>query len=660
MVQGYYTLEEAAQILGMEADKLSHMAQHREIRAFADGRTWRFRIQDVEEMARRLGLGSNPDLTLGETEAAKSPSPTPKGAASPPPKGGSKPSGEEGVFDFSLAPAQDSMEIDPEIVVESGGRKSGARSPAPSPTPKAGSDSDVHLVFDVTDDFSIASDSDVKVEDSGVVKGPRSGAQGPKSGTPGAKSGAQGSKSGPQGSKSGPQGPKSGVPGAKSGPRKTSMSPDPSKSGQRKKTMMAPGARSDSGVRLIPMDEEAVSMEANMPSSATDSAVRLEKDSGSKKKDGAGAGADADDLALTTQEIDLDAELRKAAESAQGKKPKSKVKPKTDVKKGDLQMPDSGSFELADTGQELPPPPKPASPSAPTSLRSKQQGSDFELAAQDDDSDEVSLGELAPPTDVTSGVNLSGINLDKPADSGINLGKSESRNDSLEFELSLDEPDSSETKGAAPVEEVDSSGEFELTLDESGGLAPLEEEAAAEGGDKDIFETDFDMPALDEESGSEAVALDDSDTELESSDFDLSLGGGEESGSQVVALEDEEADEGAATVAAPAGRRGGVSLEEDLEAEGLDEDLMPGEGEEEPEGDEELAGGRVAVVAAAPASWGLLPGITMCFCVPVMILASMVSFELLHGMWGYKQAYKSSGILVKPLADMLGYPLPGD
>src|SRR5262249_6643137 len=71
MVQGYYTLEEAARVLGMIPDKLSQMAQRREIRAFADRGTWRFRTQDVEEMARRLGRGSSPELQLGEAGAAK-------------------------------------------------------------------------------------------------------------------------------------------------------------------------------------------------------------------------------------------------------------------------------------------------------------------------------------------------------------------------------------------------------------------------------------------------------------------------------------------------------------------------------------------------------------------------------------------------------------
>ena len=53
MVQGYYTLEEAARILGLSTDELNQMREHHEVRAFADRGTWRFRTQDIEEMARR-------------------------------------------------------------------------------------------------------------------------------------------------------------------------------------------------------------------------------------------------------------------------------------------------------------------------------------------------------------------------------------------------------------------------------------------------------------------------------------------------------------------------------------------------------------------------------------------------------------------------------
>src|SRR5205807_2558621 len=92
--------------------------------------------------------------------------------------------------------------------------------------------------------------------------------------------------------------------------------------------------------------------------------------------------------------------------------------------------------------------------------------------------------------------------------------------DSSEVELSLDEGGGSSelevdlepAKGAG-----DSDSEFELTLDDSGASSPLSDSA-----DRDIFETDFEVPSLEVESGSEAVALDE-ETDLENSDFDLAL-----------------------------------------------------------------------------------------------------------------------------------------
>ena len=43
MVQGFYTLEEAATFLKMAPEELNRMAQKREIRAFADRGTWKFK-----------------------------------------------------------------------------------------------------------------------------------------------------------------------------------------------------------------------------------------------------------------------------------------------------------------------------------------------------------------------------------------------------------------------------------------------------------------------------------------------------------------------------------------------------------------------------------------------------------------------------------------
>ena len=72
----FYTLEEAARHLGMSPEDLKAKAQSREVRAFLDGGTWRFRAADVDELARRQGLGSDAELRLSDLEV-----PTPGASA---------------------------------------------------------------------------------------------------------------------------------------------------------------------------------------------------------------------------------------------------------------------------------------------------------------------------------------------------------------------------------------------------------------------------------------------------------------------------------------------------------------------------------------------------------------------------------------------------
>src|SRR5262249_43512793 len=117
----------------------------------------------------------------------------------------------------------------------------------------------------------------------------------------------------------------------------------------------------------------------------------------------------------------------------------------------------------------------------------------------------------------------------------------------IDFELSLDSGASSMRLGPSGKRPAESDSEFELTLDDSDPLAtPVGEGAAAADEPKgDIFETDFEIPALDDTSGSEAVNLEEADTDLESSDFDLALEEGDatsedESGSQVVVIDEDE------------------------------------------------------------------------------------------------------------------------
>src|SRR6185312_5923631 len=64
----FYTLEEAARVLGMSPEELKTQAQQRKVRAFMDSGSWRFRVADVDELARRSGMGSDPDLSLSDLD----------------------------------------------------------------------------------------------------------------------------------------------------------------------------------------------------------------------------------------------------------------------------------------------------------------------------------------------------------------------------------------------------------------------------------------------------------------------------------------------------------------------------------------------------------------------------------------------------------------
>ncbi len=64
----FYSLQEAARVLGMSPDELKQKAQQREVRAFQDRGDWQFRTADIDELARRRGMGSDPDLSLSDLD----------------------------------------------------------------------------------------------------------------------------------------------------------------------------------------------------------------------------------------------------------------------------------------------------------------------------------------------------------------------------------------------------------------------------------------------------------------------------------------------------------------------------------------------------------------------------------------------------------------
>lgn len=242
---------------------------------------------------------------------------------------------------------------------------------------------------------------------------------------------------------------------------------------------------------------------------------------------------------------------------------------------------------------------------------------DLELT---DDSDEVPVGQRSKkkrPGD-------SGINLQDPADSGISLEK-----ESSEFELQLEPgmagPKTAPVKRDGPktdplkrgAKKDDSDSEFELTLDEPSDVAAT---AFDSGEQKDIFETDFELPAIDDSSSEDRA----SDSNLDESDFDLAADDGtsEDSASEVVAIEEDETSE---------------------------DDLEPIEDEEM-----DARPTPAAAMVAAPTAWGPLPIIALVPCTAVMFVVGMMGYELLNSMWGHQTRTPVPGFFVKTVAGMFG------
>jgi excisionase family DNA binding protein len=543
-MQKYYTLEEAARVLRATPDQLREMAKKNQVRAFQDRGNLRFRSTEIDELARERGLGSEPDLPLGE--AARS---------------DVVPLGEE--------PRKGSS------------RKKGPRTPS-SPPPKASSDSDVRLVDD-SGDLSFSIHEEETPEE---------------------------------------QPPESSV-------RLVGMD--------------------DSGDSDVKLEQKG---EKGRPKSASDSDIRLDEKV-ARQRD-----AEGSDDALVTEEIDLDAEAEALSGSAAGQgppSPESSVLPTSspfELSESDL-GPESGEEAGQGNGINLGEPSDlgisleqggseqlefeeglaPVESEESGEIEDTDSSSDFELSVDDDSvqlkDDSSSEFELSLDEESMQLQDDSSSEFELSLDPDSPVASDES---SSEFELSLDseEVDSSSDFELEPVAGEDSDSEFELTLDEEGGLGVEEE--------RDIFETDLAIPSG--ESGSEAVALEDVDADLEDSDFDLDIMEGEE---EPVVDVGEDADAGAATVAQ---RRRPLREEE----EDLDLEVAPAAEEEE----EEVA----APVAAAPATWGPLPAIFLIPAVIVLFLVSLMSFEMVNGMWGYKKSTPVGKLIVHKLAKQFDDSLP--
>jgi len=177
MSKKYLSIEEAAEMLGMDTSELNRLRERGEVRAFADRGTWKFKAEDVEKLQRTRQADSDPDvplqnfslddddsseLVLGdEEELSEQPTIIRRGQDD-----GNSDSDVRLFFD-------DSMRVDDAPLVPLSDSDSDVR--LASEKSASASDSDVRLVGETVSDVRLGggsgSDSDVKlVSGSGVLK----------------------------------------------------------------------------------------------------------------------------------------------------------------------------------------------------------------------------------------------------------------------------------------------------------------------------------------------------------------------------------------------------------------------------------------------------------------------------------------------------------
>ena len=123
----YLSLDEAAQKLGLRNDELNRLREKGEVRGFADRGTWKFKVEDIEELARSRQADSSPEVPMYI------------------------PSEDDSSDDFVSLGNPDSafaMGGDSAMVIEDEGEADDPTVIRKSRDPLSSSDSDVRLVFD--------------------------------------------------------------------------------------------------------------------------------------------------------------------------------------------------------------------------------------------------------------------------------------------------------------------------------------------------------------------------------------------------------------------------------------------------------------------------------------------------------------------------------
>jgi len=282
-------------------------------------------------------------------------------------------------------------------------------------------------------------------------------------------------------------------------------------------------------------------------------------------------------------------------------------------------------------------------PSSVIDALQPESGSDFELTALEEGSDEFESTPMAKPSDsdvTAADPGFSGINLSRPSDSGINLQMAPG--------LGLD-------AGASSIELAPLSGDdikVHTPSAKAGKKPPLSATPppSTRKGEKDIFDdTDFEVDALASDGDS-----DDKTVQLEAaSDFELEEA---DTGSEVFAIDEEDVDQNAATAMGPA------LLEDEGEDDGFEQATsgeMASAWDVESEGEGDASAGRPAAAApsmmassAASPEWGGLWVGMLSVATLFMLFLAFVSLDLVRNLYEFQGGSPASG-LVKSLAGLI-------
>ena len=251
------------------------------------------------------------------------------------------------------------------------------------------------------------------------------------------------------------------------------------------------------------------------------------------------------------------------------------------------------------------------------------------------DSDSDSSSSLNQPTMGDISVENAEVSLDdsmissQSPSSSIEVNAAQISEDSSEFELSIDDSGSmmnadSQLDGATGTElAADSGSEFELTLDD--GVDNSSEIQLSEG--SDLESSDFELEASESDSGSQIVEVEgggDADMMEQTAEFasadELEVVE-DSSSSQVVAVEEV------------------GDIEEAVEE--VSEEIVE---------EEEALSPVTATAAETP--WGILPALVLIPGVIILSIVSLMSFELMRGLYGYNKGTGFTSVILKPIAEM--------